>query len=78
MPLFSKAYNYIKVSKLEKSMSDSKFLKVKCKKCKNEQVVFNKAASVVKCLVCESVLVEPRGGMADIKTKVLEVVGENK
>ncbi len=55
-------------------MTDSKFLKVKCKKCKNEQIVFNKAASVVKCLVCESVLVEPRGGMSDIKTKVIYVV----
>ena len=51
-----------------------KFLKVKCKKCRNEQIVFSKASTVVKCLVCESVLAEPRGGLADIKTKVEEVM----
>ena len=30
----------------------SKFLKVLCTKCKNEQIIFNKSASKVKCLVC--------------------------
>lgn len=48
------------------------FLKVTCSKCKNEQVIFNKAASVVKCLVCNSVLAEPTGGKAKIKTKVVQ------
>jgi small subunit ribosomal protein S27e len=47
----------------------SKFLKVKCKKCKNEQVVFENSASNVKCLVCGEVLVEPTGGKADIKSE---------
>ena len=50
----------------------SKFLKVVCK-CKNEQTVFNKAASNVKCLVCGEILAESTGGKAHIKTKVLEV-----
>jgi len=50
----------------------SKFLKVKCKKCRNEQIVFNKAATAIKCLVCGSVLAEPRGGMAEIKTSIVE------
>ena len=54
---------------------DSKFLRVKCKKCKNEQVIFNKASTVVKCLVCGDILAEPAGGKADIKTKVLHAVG---
>lgn len=49
----------------------SKFLRVKCNKCKNEQVIFNKSSNVVKCLVCETVLAEPKGGKADVKTKVL-------
>ena len=53
---------------------DSKFLRVKCKKCKNEQIMFNKASITVKCLVCGTVISEPRGGKANIKTKVLEVV----
>ncbi|MFA4819592.1 MAG: 30S ribosomal protein S27e [Candidatus Aenigmatarchaeota archaeon] len=52
----------------------SKFLKVKCKKCRNEQIIFNKAAIVVKCLVCESILAEPTGGLAEIKTKIEEVM----
>ena len=56
---------------------DSKFLRVKCKKCKNEQVIFNKASTVVKCLVCGEVLAEPSGGKANINTKVLHAV-ENK
>jgi small subunit ribosomal protein S27e len=48
-----------------------KFIKVKCEKCKNEQVIFEKAASQVKCLVCGEVLAEPGGGKADIKGKIL-------
>ena len=47
----------------------SKFLKVKCKKCKNEQVVFEKSASIAKCLVCGEVLIEPTGGKGKLKTE---------
>ena len=53
--------------------TDSKFLKVTCSKCKNEQVIFNKATSNVKCLVCGSELSESTGGKAKIKSKVLQV-----
>jgi len=52
----------------------SKFLKVKCKKCRNEQVIFNKCASTVKCLVCNSVLAEPTGGQARLNKKTVESV----
>ena len=51
-----------------------KFIKVKCEKCKNEQVIFEKPASQVRCLVCGEVLAEPRGGKAEIKAKVLGTV----
>jgi small subunit ribosomal protein S27e len=47
----------------------SKFLRVKCEKCKNEQVIFERAASVVKCLVCGEVLAKPTGGKAVIKSE---------
>jgi small subunit ribosomal protein S27e len=47
----------------------SKFLKVKCKKCKNEQVVFEKSANVVKCLVCGEVLAKPTGGKSEVKSE---------
>lgn len=47
----------------------SKFVKVKCESCKNEQIIFRKAASTVKCLVCGEILAEPTGGLAEIKAK---------
>ena len=53
-----------------------KFLKVKCGKCKNEQIVFEKPASAVKCLVCGEVMAEPTGGKAKFMTKILGVVSK--
>jgi small subunit ribosomal protein S27e len=53
---------------------ESKFLKVKCKKCKNEQIIFNKAARNVVCNVCNEVLAESRGGKAEVKTSIVEVL----
>ena len=50
----------------------SKFLRVKCPQCKNEQIVFNKAATEVKCLVCGKKLVKPQGGKAKLDTKSVE------
>ncbi|MBI4018534.1 MAG: 30S ribosomal protein S27e [Candidatus Aenigmarchaeota archaeon] len=44
----------------------STFMRVKCKKCKNEQVVFSKPAVQVRCLVCGAVFLEPRGGRANL------------
>ena len=57
-----------------KKESTSKFIKVHCPKCKNEQIIFGNSASVVKCLVCEKVLAEPTGGKTRLKAKVLEVL----
>ncbi|MDD4652405.1 MAG: 30S ribosomal protein S27e [Methanothrix sp.] len=52
----------------------SKFVKVKCNDCENEQVIFAHASTVVKCLVCGRTLAEPTGGKADIKTTIVEVL----
>ena len=49
----------------------SEFVKVKCEKCKNEQTIFEKSSTVVKCLVCDAVLAEPSGGKCKIKAKVV-------
>lgn len=49
----------------------TKFLKVKCKDCENEQIVFSKAAMKVACNVCGASMVEPRGGHAQIMGEVL-------
>jgi len=52
----------------------SRFVKVKCEKCKNEQSIFERASTKVNCLVCGEVLAEPTGGKAKIKAKVLSVL----
>lgn len=52
----------------------SKFLKVKCA-CKNEQIIFSRCATVVRCLVCDAVLAQPTGGKADIRADILQVLG---
>jgi small subunit ribosomal protein S27e len=51
-----------------------KFLRVKCNDCENEQIIFSRASTAVKCLVCGRTLAEPRGGKAEIKTKVVEAL----
>jgi small subunit ribosomal protein S27e len=52
----------------------SKFIKIRCPKCKNEQIMFGKSASEIKCLVCDKVLADPSGGKARVKARVLEVL----
>ena len=52
----------------------SRFLRVRCPHCKNEQIIFNKASTVVKCIVCGKKLAEPTGGKAKVLAKVLEVL----
>jgi len=52
----------------------SNFIKVRCKDCENEQVLFDKASTEVSCHICGSKLAIPRGGKAEIKGEVLEVI----
>ena len=54
--------------------STSKFIKVRCPKCKNEQIVFGKSSTKVSCLVCGKVLAEPTGGKSKVKARILEVL----
>jgi small subunit ribosomal protein S27e len=49
----------------------SRFVRVKCPDCENEQTVFEKASTVVNCVVCGRVLAEPTGGKASVKAEVL-------
>lgn len=53
---------------------DSRFIKVRCKDCENEQVLFNKAATSVTCHICGSKLAIPSGGKAYIKGEILEMI----
>ncbi|MDD5650344.1 MAG: 30S ribosomal protein S27e [Candidatus Nanoarchaeia archaeon] len=52
----------------------SRFIKVKCNGCKNEQIIFGKISSQVNCLVCGAPVAEPTGGKSKIKAKVMEVL----
>jgi small subunit ribosomal protein S27e len=52
----------------------SNFIKVRCKDCENEQVLFDKASNEVSCHICGSKLAIPQGGKAEIKGEVLEVI----
>lgn len=52
---------------------NSKFLVVKCSECGNEQTIFNKPSSEIKCENCDSVLCKPTGGLGNVKTSILEV-----
>ncbi len=54
--------------------SDSKFIKIRCPKCKNEQILYGKASTIVLCLVCGKDLAEPTGGRTRVKARVLEVL----
>ncbi len=52
----------------------SKFIKIRCPKCKNEQIVFGKSSTVINCLVCSKLLAEPTGGKVRVKARILEVL----
>jgi len=44
----------------------SRFIRVKCNKCGNEQIIFDRASTVVRCLRCNEVLAVPTGGKAEL------------
>ena len=52
----------------------SRFYRVKCPDCENEQVLFDKASTTVLCHICGSKLAVPNGGKAKIKGTILETI----
>ena len=52
----------------------SGFVKIKCHECGNEQVIFGRASTEVKCTKCDAVVAIPRGGKAAIKAEILELL----
>ena len=48
----------------------SQFLRVKCKKCGNEQLLYSNPVNKVTCNVCGETLAEPTGGKAKIKGEI--------
>ena len=52
----------------------SKFLRVQCPECGNEQTVFSSVASIVKCTICGKELALPTGGKSKLLSdKVKEI-----
>jgi small subunit ribosomal protein S27e len=52
----------------------SVFLRVKCPKCGNEQLIFSNAVNKINCNVCAELLAEPCGGRAKINGDVQAVL----
>jgi small subunit ribosomal protein S27e len=52
----------------------SSFLRVKCLKCGNEQLVFSNVVNKVTCNVCGETLATPSGGKAKINGEVQSVL----
>jgi small subunit ribosomal protein S27e len=52
----------------------STFLRVKCPKCGNEQLLFSNTVNIVTCNVCGETLAEPTGGKTKIKGEVQAVL----
>ncbi len=52
----------------------SVFLRVKCQKCGNEQLIFSNVVNKISCNVCTETLAEPTGGRAKINGEVLTVL----
>ena len=50
----------------------SYYLLIQCPNCGNEQITFSHSSLKVKCLVCDNILVEPKGGKAKILGKIIK------
>jgi small subunit ribosomal protein S27e len=51
----------------------SRFIKVKCLDCENEQIIFGHATTEVKCLKCSKTLARPTGGKARLEPTAREL-----
>ncbi len=51
----------------------SRFIRVKCLECENEQIIFGSAATEVKCLKCGKTLARPAGGKAILEQIAREI-----
>lgn len=53
----------------------SELWRVKCKKCNNEQIIYSKPSTIVKCINCETIIAKPTGGKGKlIEANLIEVI----
>ena len=50
----------------------TKFLKVKCSSCGNEQTIFSAASRDIKCLACNQLLAKSTGSKIKLKAKLVK------
>ena len=48
-----------------------RFLKIKCKDCGTEQIVFDRATTTVNCPACGATVATPQGGKALLRGEVV-------
>jgi small subunit ribosomal protein S27e len=53
----------------------SNFIRVKCPKCGNEQIVFDRPSIAPHCSVCDEILADLTGGKAKLKAEVVQILG---
>ncbi|MFH1403755.1 MAG: 30S ribosomal protein S27e [Candidatus Altiarchaeota archaeon] len=58
-------------------VTESRFLRVKCNDCGNEQVIFGASSSTIKCLVCDKVMAKSTGGKTQVKTQIIAVLDKD-
>jgi len=52
----------------------SRFYRIKCPDCGNEQFVFSHATTFVHCNVCSAILAEPSSGKTKVKGEITAVL----
>jgi len=51
---------------LKRKEDNIKFVRIKCKHCEFDQILYTKATSKVKCFNCQKTLITPKGGKCEI------------
>ncbi len=52
---------------------ESRFIRIKCLECENEQVIFSHASTEIKCMKCQKILARPTGGRARLDPNAREI-----
>ena len=53
----------------------SNFLRIRCRSCESEQIIFSHTTHAVNCRSCGESLAEPTGGKAKINGVIIAVLG---
>ncbi|MEM1610537.1 MAG: 30S ribosomal protein S27e [Sulfolobales archaeon] len=53
----------------------SRFVRVRCPQCGNEQVIFDHATFPARCFICGTQLVKSTGGKAIIYGEIIKILG---